>query len=92
MIASGLVDIINYAIQTFISPFPANFPLLSFDAYSSMLNSVSSYLIYAFSILDKVFPVYGFLTLILVMLGGELLLITFKTGVFIVNLIRGSGA
>ena len=93
MIATGLIDIVNWLIQNLFYPlFPHNLPFLPFNTYVDILNSIKTSYIYVFGVLDNFFPVPLLLTFILVVLTGEITLFLVKGITFIINLVRGSGA
>jgi len=93
MIADGLVDVANWLIQHIIYPlFPSNYPFLSFSTYSGILNGVKTDVIFAFSAVDKFFPISLLLIFLSVILTAELILVAIKAGMWILNLVRGSGA
>lgn len=93
MIATGLVDVVNWLIQTFLYPlFKPNLPFLSYNSYVGVLNSIKTSEIYTFSVLNNFFPVALLLTLLGVILSGEITLFLIKGVMFLINLVRGSGA
>jgi len=93
MIADNLVDVANWLIQTLIYPlFPQNLPFLSYNTYVGVLNSIKTNEIYIFSVLNKFFPVSLLLIFIIVIISGEITLFLIKGVMFLINLVRGSGA
>ncbi len=93
MIADGLIDIVNWVIQTFIYPlFRTNYPLLSYTEYQNILGGLKDNFIYTFSVIDKLFPVSLLLIFIGLIIFAEITLFVIKLGMWFLNLIRGSGA
>jgi hypothetical protein len=93
-IADYLLTAIIYLIQKLILPLlPENMPFLSFETLTGILNSdVKNDLIFAFSGIGKLLPVNLILIIFLVIIFAEITLTTIKMGIFVINLVRGSGA
>lgn len=93
MIADGLIDAINWIIQNWIYPlFPSNYPLLSYETYSTTLSGLQTNISFAFSTINRFFPITLLLAFLGLILTAEITLIGIKVGMWLVNLIRGSGA
>jgi hypothetical protein len=93
MIGDSLVDLVNWIIQTLIFPiFPDNFPLLSSNTYFNTLQGLKGNFIFAFSGIDKFFPIQLLLTFLLVIIVAELILFAIKMMMWFLNLVRGAGA
>lgn len=65
------------------------FPIATFVGY---LDSFKANLGFAFSGIAKIFPIELLLIIVSVVITGEIILFGIKIGMFVVNLIRGSGA
>ena len=65
------------------------FPLATLTGY---LEALQGNLVYAFSGIAKLFPIELLLTIVSVIIAGEIILFGIKAGVFVINLVRGSGA
>jgi len=65
------------------------FPLATFAGY---LEGLQTNLVYAFSGIAKLFPIELLIIIISVVILGELILLGVKAGMFVINLVRGSGA
>lgn len=87
-----LITIVIWLYQKATSALPTDmgfFPLSVLNAY---LDSFSDTLVYVFSTISKIMPIELILILIGVILAGEVILFGIKAGMFVINIIRGSGA
>jgi len=87
-----LITIIITLYQKISGILPTNLPGLSIADYTAFFSSAQSNLIFALSGLGWFLPVSLIFTLLIIILYLEAGLFGFKTGIFIVNLARGSGA
>lgn len=91
-IADMFLQLVILLTQQTILKLPASLPIFTIDSYAGLLDNINSTLNYAYVRVGSVFPVNLILILILAVLVAETSLLIFKAGVFVVNLIRGSGA
>lgn len=93
MVADTFTDLVNWLIQSFIYPlFPDNFPLLSYNSYYNILESLKGNFIFTFSFVEKFFPIQLLLTFLVIIIVAEIVLFGIKAMMWLLNLIRGSGA
>lgn len=93
MILDNLINLILWVLNNLLLPiFPTNFPLLNYDGYVLMLEGFENNLTHSFSIINKIFPMELVLTFIIVVIGAEILLFSFKVIMWIINIVRGAGA
>ncbi len=87
-----LISLLIYFQRYFILPFMAtNLPFLNFVNFHTKLIAMKPLLIASLSGLGIIFPIDTLFIVFAVIVSGELTLLTFKIGVFVLNLIRGSG-
>lgn len=92
-VADILITIVIYLIETLLLPIlPVSVGAFTISEFSSGLLAIKSNLIYGLSGIGFFMPVSLILNLVLLILFAEFSLMLFKMGVFIVNLVRGSGA
>lgn len=89
----ALISVVIFLIQRLLLPvLPTSLPFLPINTFSESLYSAQINLIPALSGLGLIFNVpllFGILSAIMI---GELSLIIFKIGTFVINVARGSGA
>jgi hypothetical protein len=92
-ISDLLISGIIYLIKTLLLPIlPISIGAFTISDFSAALLSVKSNLIYGLSGISFFMPVSLILSLTLLVILAEFSLMLFKMGVFIINLVRGSGA
>jgi hypothetical protein len=92
-IGDMVIKMLTYLLQKFVlNTLPTSFPGLTIDNYTGFLNNVNSSLVFAYSRIGNFMPIGLILTCLIVVITAELTLLTFKAGIFVVNLVRGSGA
>lgn len=67
----------------------SGFTLATFTGY---LDSFQDTLVYAFSGIANIFPIGLLFIIVSVIITGEIIMFGIKIGIFVINLIRGSGA
>lgn len=92
-IADLLINIIIWLVQSIILPvLPTSLPFLPLTSFTEILNGIIGNLSYSFIGLEFLLPIDLIFMFVLVVLFAEMTLMIFKMGVFIINLVRGSGA
>lgn len=87
--------IITIAIWLYKNTFlllPTEVDVLPISTFTGYLDSFKEILVYAFSGIANIFPIELLFIIIFVIITGEIILFGIKIGMFIINLIRGSGA
>ncbi len=88
-----LISIVIFLIQKLLLPvLPTSIGFLPVETFSNTLTTLKANLIYSLSGIGFFMPIDLILSLILLVIFAETSLFLFKMGVFIVNLVRGSGA
>jgi hypothetical protein len=87
-----LLTIVNWLFKTSLGLLPAEISFLSYADFVSTLDGLKDNLVYIFSGLGNVMPIALVFVLISVIMAGELILFGIKSVMFMINLIRGSGA
>jgi len=87
-----LITIIIWLYKNTLLNLPENVAGLSLAEFESFLNGLKANLTYSLSGISNVFPVDWAFTFIGVVIAGELIILAVKGGIFVINLIRGSGA
>jgi hypothetical protein len=88
-----IVKLLTYLLQKFVlNVLPTSLPGLPIDSYRLLLENVISSLTFAYSRIGNFLPIGLILTCTIIVIASELTLLVFKAGIFIVNLVRGSGA
>jgi len=88
-----LITAIIFLIQKLLLPaLPTSISFLPIETFTDTLNGIQANLIYSLSGISFFMPVDLLFALILVVIFAEISLFIFKMGVFIINLMRGSGA
>lgn len=87
------LTIIIFLIQRLLLPIlPASISFLPIETFSATLTGIKTNLIYSLSGVGFFMPVDLILALVLLVIFAEISLMVFKLGVFVLNLVRGSGA
>jgi hypothetical protein len=94
MVADFIISIVNFFIAKLILPLlPTNMPFFPIDTLLAILNSdLKSDVIYAFSGFGKIFPLDLTLIVFLTIISAEISLVLIKMAMYLINLVRGSGA
>lgn len=93
MIADILLDFVIFLIQRLLLPvLPNSIDFYPIEVFSANLYAVKSNLITSFSGLGQLFPINLILIIFSVIIFSEIILFSFKIGVFLINIVRGSGA
>lgn len=94
MVGDFIISIVNFFFAKLIVPIlPTNLPLLPIDNLVAVLNSdVKNDIIYAFSGIGSIMPIDWILIVFCVIIFAEVLLVFIKMAMYLINLIRGSGA
>lgn len=87
-----LISIVINIYNKISASLPTNLPGLSIADYTNFFTVAKTNLIFALSGVGWFMPIDLILNLILIILILEAGLFGFKTGIFLVNLVRGSGA
>ncbi len=88
-----LLTIIIWLYQHTLLPLlPTQIDFLPIATYESTLEGLQGNLAYAFSGVNKLFPLDLLLGVILVIITAELILFLVKIAMFVINVVRGSGA
>lgn len=87
-----LITIVIWLYKNTLLRLPIEMDFLSIETFTDYLESFKDILIYSFSGIAKVFPIELLFIVISVIIAGEIILFTIKIGIFMINLIRGSGA
>lgn len=87
-----LLTIVIWLYKNTLALVPTQIDFLPYDTFVGYLDSFKTNLVYAFSGIAKLFPIDLVFIIISVVIAGELILFGVKGGIFIINLIRGSGA
>ena len=87
-----LLTIIIWLYKNTLGNLPTEVGLLSLNTFVNYLDSFKANLIYAFSGLASIFPVELLFIIVSIIISGELILFGIKIGMFVINIIRGSGA
>ena len=87
-----LLTIIIWLYENTLALLPEEMGFLPYDDFIGYLDSFKANLVYAFSGIAKIFPIELLLIIVSVIIAGELILFGVKAGMFLMNLIRGSGA
>lgn len=87
-----LINIVISIYNRISALLPTNLPGLPISTYTAFFESAKTNLIFALSGVEWFLPVDLILNLVLIILILEAGLFGFKTGIFLVNLARGSGA
>lgn len=88
-----LIEIVIFLIQRLLLPvLPSSIGFVPIETFTATLDGLKENFIYSLSGLDFFIPTGLLLGLILLIIFAEVSLFLFKTGVFIINLVRGSGA
>lgn len=87
-----IIGIVNSIIGAFASILPAEFsgfPLTSFNSY---FLGVAQNMSYAYNSIDWLVPAWLVISVFGIIILAEILLLGYKAGLTIINVIRGSGA
>lgn len=87
-----LLSIVNWLFKGSLGLLPNEVSFLPYADFVSTLDGLKDNLVYAFSGLGNVMPINLIFVLISVIMAGELILFAIKSVMFMINLIRGSGA
>ena len=87
-----LLTIVIWLYKLSTSILPTEIGILPLNTFTGYLAGLENNLVYAFSGIAKFFPMDLTFVLISVVISGELILFGVKAGIFLVNIIRGSGA
>ena len=88
-----LITIIIFLVQRLLLPIlPSSISFMPIETFTSTLTGLKENLIYSLSGLNFFLPTGLLLGIILLIIFAEISLFLFKIGVFIINLVRGSGA
>lgn len=87
-----LLTIIIWLYNNTLGLLPNEIGILPIDTFTDYLNSFKDILVYAFSGIANIFPIGLLFIIVSVIITGEILLFGIKIGMYIINLIRGSGA
>jgi len=94
MVADFLISIANFFFAKLILPIlPTNLPFFPIDNLLAILNSdLKNDIIYAFSGFGRILPMDLILIVLTTIIGAEILLVFIKMAMYLINLVRGSGA
>lgn len=94
MVADFIISVVNFFIGTLILPIlPTSMPFFTIDNLTSILNSdLKSDIIYALSGIGKILPIDLIFIIFLTIILAEGSLVLIKMAMFLINLVRGSGA
>lgn len=87
-----LITIVIWLYKHTLMLLPIEVDILPIDTFTGYLDSFKINLVYAFSGIAKLISIELLFIVILVVITGEIILFGIKTGTFVINLIRGSGA
>lgn len=88
-----LLTIIIWLYQhTLLAVLPTQIGFLPIATYQSTLQGLEGNLAYAFSGVNKLFPLDLLLGIVLLIITAEIILFGVKIATFIINIVRGSGA
>lgn len=87
-----LLTIIIWLYKHTLLLLPTEIGFFPIDVFVNYLDSFKANLIFAFSGIAKIFPIELLFIIISVIILGEIILFGVKMGMFVINLIRGSGA
>ncbi len=87
-----LITIVIWLYERTLLLLPTEVEFLPINTFIGYLDSFKDNLVYAFSGISKLFPVELLFIVISVVIVGEVILFGVKIGMFVINLIRGSGA
>ena len=90
-LADIIISLITFLLQKLVLPlFPVNLPFLSFATFNSILTgSLSHNLIYSFAGLTGIFNLGLLFILLICIIFAEIVLFGFRTGKWIIEIIRG---
>jgi len=91
-VADLLINIIIFLVQRFLLILPTSISWLPIEEFNSTLAGVQNNLIFSLSGIGFFMPILLILSLVLLIIFAELSLVIFKAGVWIINVVRGSGA
>ena len=93
MIGDNIFTYIIWFIQHgILAILPVDFPTLPLLTYQASLMNMSAFLTQSFGGLNNIFPVYLLLAFVIIGVSAELILFSIKGVIFVINLVRGSGA
>ena len=93
MIIDIILNIVIWLFQnTVLRLMYVNLPLLSYSEYQSLLMTIRTEIVPPFSSLNNLFPIDLLIIFVIIMLIAELVLLMIKGSMYVINLIRGSGA
>ena len=78
--------------HTLLPILPTQITFLPIATYQSTLQGLEGNLAYAFSGVNKLFPLELLLGVVLTIITAELILFLVKIAMFVINVVRGSGA
>ena len=87
-----LITIVTWLYQNTLQNLPTEIGPLPLATLVSYLDGFKDTLVYALSGIANIFPIGLLLIIVSVIVAGELILFAIKIGMFVINLIRGSGA
>jgi hypothetical protein len=87
-----LITIVIWLYKNTFLRLPTEINILPINTFIGYLDSLKTNLTYSLSGIAKIFPIDLLFTLILVVIAGEIILFGVKVGIFVINIIRGSGA
>lgn len=87
-----LITIVIWLYKNTFLRLPTEIGILPINTFTGYLDGLKTNLVYSFSGFAKLFPIELLFIIILVIITGEIILFGVKVGIFVINLIRGSGA
>lgn len=87
-----LITIVIWLYKNTMLLLPTEVGGLSLTDFTNFLDSLKANLTYSLSGVANVFPIDWAFIIITIIITGELIIFAVKAGIFVLNLIRGSGA
>lgn len=87
-----LITIVIWLYKNTLLLLPTEIGILPIDTFVGILDGLKTNLVYAFSGIAKIFPIEFLFIIVSVIIIGEITLFGVRIGIFVINLIRGSGA
>ena len=88
-----LISLIIWLVKTFLIPvLPVSIPFFTIETFTGLLETAKPTMLYSLSGFGSIINMTLLFNLVGVMIFAEMLLIVFKSAVFLINIGRGSGA
>ena len=93
MIADTIFTLLIWTIQhSILAILPTEFAFMPLLTFKNALEGMSNFFTSSFAGLNNIFPSYFFIGIIILIISAEVILFAIKGTMYIINLIRGSGA